>query len=91
MVSPLVSLEGKGKIGFDGSLSAAINVQLNEETMPETGTFKDFTTALMGIPGRFAVIDISGSLQKPEFKFKTAMLEVIKGITGSVIENIFGQ
>ncbi|TAN59886.1 DUF748 domain-containing protein [bacterium] len=91
MVSPLVSLEGKCKIGFDGSLSAAMNVQLSEETMPETGTFKDFTTALMGVPGRFAVIDISGSLQKPEFKFKTAMLEVIKGITGSVIENIFGQ
>lgn len=91
MVSPLVSLEGKGKIGFDGSLSAAMNVQLSEETMPETGTFKDFTTALMGVTGRFAVIDISGSLQKPEFKFKTAMLEVIKGITGSVFENIFGQ
>lgn len=91
MISPLVSLEGKGRIGFDGSLSAAMNVQLSEEMIPETGTFKDFTTALMGVPGRFAVIDISGTLQKPEFKFKATMLEVIKGITGSVIENIFGQ
>lgn len=91
LTSQLVTLEGKGRIGFDSSLDASLNVQMSEEMTPESGTIRDFTTALMGVPGRFAVIKIGGTLQKPEYKFKTVVGEVIRGVTGSILENIFGQ
>lgn len=89
--SALVNLEGSGKIGFDSSLDASINVQMGDELAPETGTIKDITTAFIGQAGRFAVIKLSGTLQKPEYKFKPAVVDVIKGLKDTILENIFGR
>lgn len=89
--NPLVEIEGKGKIGFDNSVEAALNVHISDEFIPSTGTFKDVTTALMGQAGRFGIIEISGTLQKPEFKYKTPRLEVLKDITDSIIDGLLGR
>ena len=89
--SPLVGIEGKGKIGFDNSVEASLNVHLSDDFIPSTGTFKDFTTALMGQAGRFGIIEIRGTLQKPDFKYKTPRLELFKDITGSILDGIFGN
>ncbi len=89
--SNIVDLEGKGKVGFDGTLDAAINAQVSEGLTPETGTLKDFTTALIGQAGRFGVIKLSGTIQEPKYKFQAAVTDVMKGLKDFVIGNIFGQ
>ena len=89
--SNIVDLEGKGKVGFDGTLDAAINTQVSESLTPETGTLKDFTTALIGQAGRFGVIKLSGTIQEPKYKFQAAVTDVMKGLKDFVIGNIFGQ
>lgn len=89
--SNIVDLEGKGKVGFDGTLDAAINTQVSEGLTPETGTIKDFTTALIGQAGRFGVIKLSGTIQEPKYKFQAAVTDVVKGLKDFVIGNIFGQ
>ncbi|MEK6568262.1 MAG: AsmA-like C-terminal region-containing protein, partial [Candidatus Omnitrophota bacterium] len=89
--SNIVDLEGKGKVGFDGTLDAAINTQVSEGLTPETGTMKDFTTALLGQAGRFGVIKLSGTIQEPKYKFQATVTDVMKGLKDFVIGNIFGQ
>ncbi len=89
--SNLANLKGKGKIGFDSSVEADINVEISSEFVPQTGTMKDITSALMGEAPRFAVIKIRGTLQKPEYVFDMAVLDVIKGVTGTIFEGIFGR
>lgn len=89
-VSPMVGIDGSGKIGFDSSVDAILNVHLSDEFIPETGTFKDVTTMLMGQAGRFGIIEIKGTLQKPEHKYKTPKLEILKSLTGSIIDSLFG-
>lgn len=89
--SNVVNLQGAGKIGFDSSLDASINVEMSDEMAPETGTIKDITTALIGQAGRFAVIKLSGTLQKPKYKFQASVVDVIKGLQSGVIDSIFGQ
>ena len=89
--SNIVDLEGKGKVGFDGTLDAAINTQVSEGLSPETGTIKDFTTALIGQAGRFGVIKLSGTIQEPKYKFQATVTDVMKGLKDFVIGNIFGQ
>ena len=89
--SNIVDLEGKGKVGFDGTLDAAINAQVSDSLTPETGTLKDFTTALIGQAGRFGVIKLSGTIQEPKYKFQAAVTDVMKGFKDFVLGNIFGQ
>lgn len=90
-VNPMVEIEGRGKIGFDSAIEATLNVHLSDEFIPGTGTFKDITTMLMGQAGRFGIIGIKGTLQKPEFRYKTPKLEIIKDLTGSIIDSLFGN
>lgn len=89
--SELTNLKGGGKIGFDSSIDANINVEISNEFVPGSGTIKDLTTALMGEVPRFAVIKIRGTLAKPEYVFDIAVVDVLKGLTGSILEGIFGQ
>lgn len=89
--SNLTNLKGKGKIGFDGTIDANINVEISSEFIPDSKTIKDVTTALMGEVPRFAVIKVKGTLQKPEYAFDMAVVDVLKGLTGTILESIFGQ
>lgn len=89
--SNLVNLYGNAKVGFDSSLNGAINVEMGDESAPPTGTFKDLTTALIGQAGKFAVIKLSGTLQKPEYKFHPAVTNVLKGIKNTILGSIFGE
>lgn len=89
--SNLVNLSGNAKIGFDSSLEASINVEMGDEFAPETGTFKDITTALVGQAGKFATITLSGTLQKPAYKFQPAVANVLKGIKDTILGSIFGK
>jgi hypothetical protein len=77
--SNLAELSGQVKIGFDGALDATLDVHVADNA-PLTGTFKDITTAIMGQVGRFGVIKINGTLKEPKYKFKTAVVDIIKGL-----------
>lgn len=79
--SNFTDLSGTFKIGFDGSLDAALNVQINSEMVPLSGTLKDLTTAIVGQAGKFGVIKISGTLGQPKYVFKPAVTNIIKGLT----------
>lgn len=77
MQSQLMAITGQARIGFNGSLEA----ELNTEVMPDaplTGTIKDFTTAILGQATKVGVIRVSGTLKEPKFKFKTAVVDIIK-------------
>lgn len=77
--SNLAELTGSAKIGFDGSIDAALEVKVSPEA-PLSGTFKDVTTAIMGEAEKFGVIKISGTLKDPKYKFKTAVFDIINTI-----------
>lgn len=78
--SNITNLSGPVRIGFDGSVDAAFDVQVLDENVPLKGTFKDITTAIIGQGGRFGVIKITGTLKEPKYKFKPAVGDIIKGI-----------
>ena len=82
--SDVVNLAGPVKIGFDSSIAASLDVQVLDDKVPLTGTFRDVTTAIMGKAGRFGVIKVSGTLKNPEYKFKTAVGDIMKGITNTI-------
>lgn len=79
--SNFTDLSGTFKIGFDGSLEAALNVQINSEMVPLSGALKDLTTVIVGQAGKFGVIKISGTLGQPKYIFKPAVTNIIKGLT----------
>ncbi len=86
--SNMVNLSGPVRIGFDGTISAKLNVDILDEFVPLTGTFKDVTTAIIGQSGKFAVIKISGTLKEPKYSFQTAVTDIIKGLADTFLKRI---
>jgi hypothetical protein len=86
--SNMVNLSGPVRIGFDGSISAALDVDILDEFVPLTGTFKDVTTAIIGQSGKFAVIKVSGTLKAPKYSFQTAVTDIIKGLADTFLKRI---
>ncbi|TRZ96508.1 DUF748 domain-containing protein [bacterium] len=86
--SNLLGISGGGKIGFDGSLDAALNVQVNDGFNSEPSMIKNIATTLLGEAGRFAVIKLSGTLQKPKYRLQPAVVDVVKGLRNLIIKNI---
>ncbi|MDO8661922.1 MAG: AsmA family protein [Candidatus Omnitrophota bacterium] len=85
----MVNLSGPVKIGFDGSISATLNVDILSDLVPLTGTFKDVTTAIIGgTTGKFAEIRISGTLREPKYKFEAAVANIIKGLANTFLKRI---
>ena len=78
--SNITDLSGSVKIGFDSSINASLDVQILNEMVPLSGTFKDITTAIIGQSGRFGVIKISGTLKEPKYKFQPAIVDIIKSL-----------
>ena len=78
--SNLVNFSGPLKIGFDGSLEGALDVDILSEMVPISGTFKDITTAIAGEAGKFGLIKLSGTLKEPKYNFKPAVTNIIKGL-----------
>ena len=83
----VAELSGDLKIGFNGSLEGALEVDILGEMVPLNGTLKDVTTAFMGQVGKFGVINFSGTLQRPKYKFKPIVSNIVKGLT----DIIFGK
>jgi len=79
MKSDLALMSGRATLGFDGSIDASLNVQVNDQ-IPLTGTLKDVTTAILSTAERFGIITISGTLKDPKYKFKTAVLDILKSL-----------
>lgn len=87
LMSNIANLSGPIKIGFDRSLEGALDVEILSQIIPASGTFKDVTTAIIGQGGIFGVIKLSGTLQEPKYSFKTAVTNIIKGLT----DMLFGK
>jgi hypothetical protein len=86
--SNMVNVSGPVKIGFDGSISARFDVNILNEFVPLTGTFKDVATAIIGQSGKFAVIKISGTLKEPKYKFQAAVTDIIKSLADTFLKKI---
>lgn len=82
--SNITSLAGSVRIGFDSSIDASLKVEVLDQNVPLSGTFKDITTAIVGRSGIFGVINITGTLKQPKYKFKPAVENFIKGITNMI-------
>ena len=85
--SNVAELSGSLKIGFNGSLDGVLDVDILSEMVPLSGSLKDVTTAIMGQAGKFGAIKLSGTLQKPSYRFSPAVNNIIKGLT----DIIFGK
>jgi len=79
--SNIADLSGPVKIGFDGSLEAAFDVEIKGDMVPLSGTLKDVATVIVGQAGKFGVIRLSGNLKSPRYVFKPAVTDIIKGLT----------
>jgi hypothetical protein len=89
--SDLADLAGSCKIGFDGSLDAGIRIEVMDEMVPLTGTFKDVATAIIGRAGKFGSIKISGTLKEPKYKFKPAVMDILNSLKDAILDNIQKQ
>ncbi len=89
--SDMAYLSGPVKIGFNNSLDASLDVDILDEAIPLKGTFKDVTTAIIGKSGKFATIDISGTLKEPKYKFKSGVVDIIKGFADILKNTIFNK
>lgn len=83
--SQITNLSGPVKIGFDRSISASLSVQVLDQFVPLSGTFKDITTAIIGQAGRFGVIKISGTLDSVKYSFQPAVVDIIKGLKDAIL------
>ena len=81
----MTNLNGSLKIGFDSSVDASLNVHVLDEKVPLSGTFKDITTSIVGQGGLFGVIKISGTLKEPKYRFQTAVMNLLKGLTDKIL------
>lgn len=79
--SNIANLVGPLRIGFDNSLDGVLDVEILSDMVPVSGTLKDLTTAIIGQAGKFGEIKLSGTLKEPKYHFKTAVTNIIKGIT----------
>lgn len=82
----LADLKGVMEIGFDGSIDAALDVQVSDEA-PLTGTFRDVTTAIIGQARRFGEIKIEGTLAEPRYKFEASVVDIIRGVKDTFFKN----
>lgn len=78
--STIANFSGPIKIGFNGSLEGALDVDILSDMVPVTGTFKDITTAIIGQSGKFGTFKLSGTLAEPKYDFKPAVTNIIKGL-----------
>ena len=85
MKGNIANIRGNLRIGFNSSIDAGLNVQVLDENVPLTGTFKDVTTAIIGRAGCFGVIKISGTLNDPKYSFQPAMGDIIKSLKDSIL------
>lgn len=83
--SEITDLSGSVKIGFDNSIDASLSVHVLSDLVPLTGTFKDITTSIVGQGGLFGVIKISGTLKEPKYRFQTAVINILKGLTDKIL------
>jgi uncharacterized protein involved in outer membrane biogenesis len=85
LTSSIVELLGPVKIGLvDNSIDADLEVNVIDEMVPLTGTFKDITTAIVGQAGKFGMIRITGTLKEPKFKFRPAVGEILKSLKNTI-------
>lgn len=89
--SEITNLTGRLSIGFDGSLDGLLDVQVLDEMVPLSGTFKDVTTAILGQADRYGQIKIGGTLQKPELKPKSQVVDILKGLLNTFLKNKNGK
>jgi hypothetical protein len=89
--SNIASVAGKVKIGFDNTIDASLNIEIIDEAAPLSGTFKDVTTAVISKSGKFAAINITGTLKEPKYSFKPAVENIIKGIADVLKKAIRGK
>jgi len=82
--SDIANLSGPVRVGFDGTIDASLDVEVLDEMVPLTGSFRDVTTAIIGKAGRFGVIKISGTLKEPTYKFKATVSDIIRGIKNTI-------
>ncbi len=82
--SNMVYLSGRAKIGFDNSIDAALTIDIIDELVPLSGTLKDITTTVIGKSGKFATINITGTLKEPKYKFKPVVENIIRGIADTL-------
>lgn len=80
LTSNIAELDGSLKLGFDSSIDALLNIKILDENIPLTGTFRDITSVIVGQGGKLGVMEIRGTLSKPEYKFKVSVVDIIKGI-----------
>ncbi|MFA5005536.1 MAG: DUF748 domain-containing protein [Candidatus Omnitrophota bacterium] len=85
--SNMANLAGPVAIGFDGSLEAALDVEVLSDLVPLSGTLKDITTAIVGEAGSFGMIRLSGTLKEPKYKFQPAVTNLIKGLKNILMGN----
>ncbi|MDD5116602.1 MAG: AsmA family protein [Candidatus Omnitrophica bacterium] len=83
----VIRLCGPLKVGFDGSLDGALEVNILSEVVPLNRTLKDIAAAIVGKVGKFGVITFSGSLAEPKYNFKPIVVNIVKGLT----DIIFGR
>ncbi|KPK98300.1 MAG: hypothetical protein AMJ95_04885 [Omnitrophica WOR_2 bacterium SM23_72] len=83
--SKTTDLSGSAKIGFDNSIDVSLRVHVLDDQVPLSGTFKDITTSIVGEGGLFGVIKISGTLKEPKYRFQTAVINILKGLTDKIL------
>jgi len=80
LTSDQLTLDCKGKLGFDGALDFTLYTQANDNLIRDSTDIRKFTAAIIGNLGDAITIKISGTIQKPKYNIVPLPMNVIKNL-----------
>ncbi len=81
LTSNQLSMDCKGKLGFDGTLNFTIYTKANKNLIRDSADLRKFTAAVLGELGSAMTINVSGTIQKPKYKIVPVVVDLLKNIT----------
>jgi len=80
-----VTLEGKGSIGFDGSLAFSVYAKVNKELLKESADIRKFITAILGEISSAISINVGGTIKQPKYTLIPLPVDLIKNIKDFIL------
>lgn len=80
LTSEQLTLDCKGKVGFDGTLNFTIYTEANKNIIRDSSDIRKFTAAILGELGNALTIKVNGTIQKPKYKIVPVAADLIRNL-----------
>jgi len=81
LTSDLINMYGSAQIDFDNNINVSLKAEITNKAL-ESGARKNITSAI----GKYTLIDITGTLKDPKYKFKPDIGGILGDIQGALFQ-----